>query len=145
MVKLGERAGLAVIMCSTFISARSARKTLSLSWFTPGRMYFGHIGDSRIYYLASRTGALKQLSQDDTHVGWLFRQGKISEREAREHLRRHALQKALGARLTQRLNCLSFTHKKEFIVWYSEAKKEDTRTRRVEKMNQMLAAGKVIR
>ena len=54
------------------------------------------------------------------------------------------LQKALGAKLTQKLNGLSFTHKKEFIVWYSEAKKEDTRARRVEKMTQMLSAGKVI-
>ncbi len=25
--------------------------TLSLCWFTPGWMYFAHIGDSRIYYL----------------------------------------------------------------------------------------------
>jgi hypothetical protein len=54
------------------------------------------------------------------------------------------LQRALGAKLTEKLNCLSFTHKKEFVVWYSEAKQEDTRARRVEKMKQMLAAGKVI-
>jgi hypothetical protein len=54
------------------------------------------------------------------------------------------LQRALGAKLTQKLNALSFTHKKEFVVWYSEAKKEDTRTRRVGKMKQMLSAGKVI-
>ena len=54
------------------------------------------------------------------------------------------LQKALGAKLTQKLNNLSFTHKKEFIVWYSEAKQEDTRARRIEKMRQMLTAGKVI-
>jgi len=54
------------------------------------------------------------------------------------------LQRALGAKLTQKLNALSFTHKKEFIVWYSEAKKEDTRARRVGKMKQMLSAGKVI-
>lgn len=54
------------------------------------------------------------------------------------------LQRALGAKLTQKLNALSFTHKKEFVVWYSEAKKEDTRARRVEKMKQMLSAGKVI-
>ena len=54
------------------------------------------------------------------------------------------LQKALGAKLSQKLNSLSFTHKKEFIVWFSEAKKEDTHIRRVEKMKQMLAAGKVI-
>jgi hypothetical protein len=54
------------------------------------------------------------------------------------------LQKALGAKFSQKLNGLSFTHKKEFIVWYSEAKKEDTRIRRVEKMKQMLSAGRVI-
>ena len=55
-----------------------------------------------------------------------------------------ALQRALGTKLTQKLNGLSFTHKKEFIVWYSEAKKDDTRARRVEKMKQMLSTGKVI-
>jgi activator of 2-hydroxyglutaryl-CoA dehydratase len=54
------------------------------------------------------------------------------------------LRKALGAKLTEKLNHLSFTHKKEFVVWYSEAKKEDTRARRLEKMKAMLLSGKVI-
>jgi protein phosphatase len=70
--------------------------TLSLCWFMPGRMYYGHVGDSRIYYLSARGGTLKQLSHDDTHVGWLLREGKINEREARNHPRRNVLQKALG-------------------------------------------------
>ena len=70
--------------------------TLSLCWFTPGWMYFGHIGDSRIYHLPAREDGIRQLSQDDTHVGWLFRNGKINEREARTHPRRNVLQKALG-------------------------------------------------
>lgn len=70
--------------------------TLSLCWFTPGWMYFGHIGDSRIYYLPAHEGGIKQISHDDTHVGWLFRQGQINEREARTHPRRNVLQKALG-------------------------------------------------
>ena len=47
--------------------------------------------------------------------------------EKREIVIPTVLQKALGAKLTEKLNRLSFTHKKEFIVWYSEAKKEDTR------------------
>jgi len=64
--------------------------------------------------------------------------------EKREIEAPRALQKALGAKLTRKLNALSFTHKKEFIVWYSAAKKEETRVRRVEKMKQMLATGKVI-
>jgi hypothetical protein len=54
------------------------------------------------------------------------------------------LRKALGAKLSEKLNRLSFSHKKEFVVWFSEAKKEDTRARRVEKMKAMLSTGKVI-
>lgn len=71
--------------------------TLSMCWFTPEWMYLAHIGDSRVYYIPARGGGMRQLSQDDTHVGWLFRNGKINEREARNHPRRNLLQKALGA------------------------------------------------
>jgi protein phosphatase len=71
--------------------------TLSLCWFTPGWVFFGHIGDSRIYYLPAREGGLRQITHDDSHVGWLRRQGQINEREARNHPRRNVLQKALGA------------------------------------------------
>jgi protein phosphatase len=70
--------------------------TLSLCWFTPGWMYFGHIGDSRIYHLSKQKKTIKQLTRDDTHVGWLFREGKINDREARIHPRRNVLQRALG-------------------------------------------------
>jgi PPM family protein phosphatase len=71
--------------------------TLSMCWFTPGWMYFAHIGDSRIYYLPQEGTALKQVSHDDTYVGWLFRNAKISEWEARQHPARNSLQRALGA------------------------------------------------
>ncbi len=71
--------------------------TLSLCWFTSGWMYFGHIGDSRIYYLPARENCIRQISHDDTYVGWLHRNGKLNEREARTHPRRNVLQKALGA------------------------------------------------
>ncbi|MBI5690969.1 MAG: serine/threonine-protein phosphatase [Verrucomicrobia bacterium] len=70
--------------------------TLSLAWFTPGWMYFAHLGDSRIYYLP-HDGHLTQVTHDHSHVGWLRRNGKINEREARTHPRRNALQQALGA------------------------------------------------
>ncbi len=71
--------------------------TLSLCWFTPGWMHWAHIGDSRIYYLPAGEKRIVQLSQDDTHVGWLYRKGEINERQARDHPRRNVLQKALGA------------------------------------------------
>lgn len=70
--------------------------TLSMCWFTPEWMYFGHVGDSRIYYLP-KEGGLRQVTHDHSHVGWLRRQGKINEREARTHPRKNALQQVLGA------------------------------------------------
>ena len=70
--------------------------TLSLCWFSHRRMFFGHIGDSRIYHLP-RGGGLTQLTHDHSHVGWLRRKGQLNEREARTHPRRNALQQTLGA------------------------------------------------
>ena len=70
--------------------------TLSLCWITPERLYFGHVGDSRIYHLPQE-GGLHQLTQDHTHSGWLQRKGKLNEREARSHPMRHALSQSLGA------------------------------------------------
>ena len=89
--------GMLTKMSEAYEECQGMGATLSLCWFTPGWMYFGHIGDSRIYYLPAGGGSLKQLSHDDTHVGWLFRQGKITEREARNHPGRVSLSKALGA------------------------------------------------
>ncbi len=70
--------------------------TLSLCWFRPGWLYFGHLGDSRIYSMP-RDGPLSQITHDHTHVGWLRRRGDLNEREARTHPRRNALNQALGA------------------------------------------------
>lgn len=70
--------------------------TLTLTWFTPEWMYFAHVGDSRIYYLP-HDGPMTQVTHDHTHVGWLQRNGKINEREARSHPQRTSLQQALGA------------------------------------------------
>jgi protein phosphatase len=70
--------------------------TLSLCWFTPRWLYFGHVGDSRIYHLP-KDGVLTQITHDHTHVGWLRRKASLTEREARSHPRRNALNQALGA------------------------------------------------
>jgi PPM family protein phosphatase len=92
----GEIHKALVYLGESYEECSGMEATLSLCWMTPGWMYFGHIGDSRIYYLPARDGGIKQLSHDDTHVGWLLRNKKISEWEARSHPRRKVLQKALG-------------------------------------------------
>ena len=50
--------------------------TLTLCWLTPQWIYFGHIGDSRLYYLP-QAGPMLQVSEDHSYVGWLQREGKI--------------------------------------------------------------------
>ncbi|MEJ0089094.1 MAG: protein phosphatase 2C domain-containing protein [Limisphaerales bacterium] len=85
-----------VFVGGSYEETEGMQTTLSLCWFTPGWMYFGHIGDSRIYHLPKRKKEIKQLTQDDTYVGWLFRNGQINEYEARTHPRRNVLQRALG-------------------------------------------------
>lgn len=71
--------------------------TLSLGWMSPGWMHFCHIGDSRIYYLP-KDGGYRQITEDHTHAGWLFRKGKINERQAKSHHERNILQQVLGGK-----------------------------------------------
>ncbi|MEI7533735.1 MAG: protein phosphatase 2C domain-containing protein [Verrucomicrobiae bacterium] len=85
-----------VYLGSSYDECHGMQTTMSLGWFTPGWMYFGHIGDSRIYHLPAKKKEIRQLTADDTHVGWLFRNGQINEHQARTHPRRNVLQKALG-------------------------------------------------
>jgi len=85
-----------VYLGNSYDECHGMEATLSLCWFTPKWMFFGHIGDSRIYYLPAGADSIKQLTQDDTHVGWLLRNKQINEREARTHPRRSVLQKSLG-------------------------------------------------
>jgi protein phosphatase len=80
----------------SYEECRGMGTTLTLVWLTPGWLYFGHIGDSRLYYLP-QSGGITQLTHDHTHVGYLRRQGEINEREARAHPMRNALHQALGA------------------------------------------------
>ena len=85
-----------VYLGDSYDECQGMQTTMSLCWFTPGWMYFSHVGDSRIYHLPAKKNQILQLTEDDTHVGWLFRSGQINEREARTHPRRNVLQKALG-------------------------------------------------
>ncbi|MDP4644073.1 MAG: protein phosphatase 2C domain-containing protein [Opitutales bacterium] len=71
--------------------------TLSLCWVRPGWVYFAHVGDSRIYHLP-KNGGIQQVSHDHTHVGWLQREGKLREIQARTHPGRNALQQVLGGK-----------------------------------------------
>ena len=53
------------------------------------------------------------------------------------------LKKSLGVKLSRKLESLAFTHQKEFVKWYVEAKQDATRDRRVAKIKEMLTTGKI--
>ena len=59
-----------------------------------GRLYIGHIGDSRVYRL--RQSVLRQLTKDHSYVQELLRQGSITIEEAKNHPQKNVLLKALG-------------------------------------------------
>lgn len=80
----------------SYEECRGMGSTLSICWFSGDTMHFAHIGDTRIYHMPAK-GGIVQLTQDDTHVGWLLRTGQINEREAKTHPAKNRLQKALGA------------------------------------------------
>ena len=104
---------------SSYEECHGMGATLSLCWFTPGWMYSAHIGDSRIYYLPAAGGGIRQLTHDDTHVGWLFRNGKLTEREARSHPGKNSLQRALGAGhqfVSPQLGAVAFEPGDQFLI-----------------------------
>jgi serine/threonine protein phosphatase PrpC len=85
-----------VYLGGSYDEIEGMQTTMSLAWFAPGWMYYGHIGDSRIYHLPKGGTEIKQLTEDDTYVGWMLRAGQINEYQARTHPRRNVLQRALG-------------------------------------------------
>jgi serine/threonine protein phosphatase PrpC len=85
-----------VFVGGSYEETQGMEATLTLAWFSPAWMFFAHVGDTRLYYLPKSATTIKQVSEDDTYVGWLYRTGKIKEWEARTHPQRNVLQKALG-------------------------------------------------
>jgi len=92
--------------------------TLTLAWMRRGRIYFGHVGDCRLYHLPA-AGGMVQITEDHTHVGWLRRTGKLNEREHRYHPRKNVLTQALGAGhryLNPQLGVLSYDPGDTFVL-----------------------------
>jgi serine/threonine protein phosphatase PrpC len=59
------------------------------------RLYFAHVGDSRLYLVRGET--ISRLTRDHSYVGRLVESGVLSTDEAERHPQRHILTAALGA------------------------------------------------
>ncbi|MDG1241237.1 MAG: protein phosphatase 2C domain-containing protein [Opitutae bacterium] len=92
--------------------------TLSLCWVRPGWLYFAHVGDSRIYQLP-KAGGINQVSHDHTHVGWLQRDGQLTETAVRSHPGRNALQQVLGGKnqnLSPQFGAIGYESGDRFLI-----------------------------
>lgn len=60
-----------------------------------GRLYFAHVGDSRLYLI--RKSTIARLTRDHSYVGRLVESGLVRAADAEKHPQRHILTAALGA------------------------------------------------
>lgn len=68
--------------------------TCVLTIFVGGLLYYGWVGDSRIYYFSD--GILTQISRDQSLVQTLVDAGRISPEEALDHPQKNEITNALG-------------------------------------------------
>lgn len=68
--------------------------TVSAAYIHNDTLYWGHVGDSRIYLIREGEGHL--LTEDHSLVWQLMKQGELSEEEASSHPRRNVLMRAVG-------------------------------------------------
>ena len=69
--------------------------TVTLCWFTPENVYYGHVGDTRLYRL--RNNETEQITDDHSRPWQLMKRGELNEREYRSHPRKNIIQQAIGA------------------------------------------------
>lgn len=82
------------------------------------RMMIANIGDSRAYML--KDGEIKQLTTDQTYVGYLLKTGKITEEGAKTHPDRHVLTNALGVYNSLSLSITDMPYHGENILLCSD-------------------------
>lgn len=60
------------------------------------KVWYAHVGDSRIYYFSAKQKALYRLTKDHSVVQALVDRGEITEAEAEHHPEKNKIRKSLG-------------------------------------------------
>ncbi|CAN5647077.1 hypothetical protein BH10BAC3_BH10BAC3_06790 [soil metagenome] len=68
--------------------------TLALADIDNNKFYYAHVGDTRLYLL--RDKSLIKITKDQSFVGFLEDNGRLTEEEAMQHPKRNEINKALG-------------------------------------------------
>ncbi len=78
----------------TSMPLKNMATTLELIYLKDNVVYWGHIGDSRIYHLKSKR--LNQITKDHSLVQKLLDEGFITHKQAANHPQKNVIIKALG-------------------------------------------------
>lgn len=79
---------------STSVPLKNMATTLEIVYLKENVVYWGHIGDSRIYHLKSKR--LNQITKDHSLVQKLLDEGYITHKQAANHPQKNVIIKALG-------------------------------------------------
>lgn len=88
--------------------------TLTMSYIFHNEIYIGHIGDSRAYHISDR--GIEQLTEDDSLVNELIKNGSITKEEAINHPQRNIITKALGTSIDIEINIQTIKYKSGDIL-----------------------------
>jgi protein phosphatase len=80
------------------VEHRGMGTTLTIVMLCQGRLFCGHVGDSRLYRL--REQRIEQLSHDHSLVGDLVRSGHLTTEQGRQHPDSNILSRAVGRQLS---------------------------------------------
>jgi PPM family protein phosphatase len=81
--------------------------TIEVLYLSDNSAYFGHVGDSRMYFL--QDGKLKQLTKDHSLVQKLIDEGILTIIEAENHPNRNIIMRALGDNSEVEIDLNKFT------------------------------------
>lgn len=88
--------------------------TLTLAYILDNRIYIGHVGDSRAYFIDKEN--IRQITDDHSLVNQLIKSGSISREDAKTHPKRNVITKALGAEEDVEMDIFNLEYKKEDIL-----------------------------
>lgn len=88
--------------------------TLTLAYILKGKIYIGHVGDSRAYFVDEET--IKQITEDHSLVNQLVKSGSISKEQAKTHPKRNVITKALGAEIDVEMDIYTLEYRKDDIL-----------------------------
>ena len=75
-------------------NTRGMGATLTMAWISHERLFWAHIGDSRLYLINDE--GVQQLTQDDCRAWHQWQRGEITEYAYRNHPRKSVLSDVLG-------------------------------------------------